>query len=204
MEEEKNINTEQKKQDEQNNDINIEENPDDKEITEKEIKEIIDYMSTWTIEKYEKDHEIREALQLLKNKMIKDEKEKEIMMEELRKKENIAQATDINKEDVKEEQITFKEDEKITADNKINDNKNNEEVFKDNLDEDQKKLLEKTWNKSTKPEFGEKIINEKGDKEIIIPNDKDKKTKKKVCIYFFIFNYRSKQLATIVQLLNLY
>ena len=161
-------------------------------------------MSTWTIEKYEKDHEIREALQLLKNKMIKDEKEKEIMMEELRKKENIAQATDINKEDEKEKQITFKEDEKITADNKINDNKNNEEVFKDNLDDDQKKLLEKTWNKSTKPEFGEKIINEKGDKEIIIPNDKDKKTRKKVCIYFFIFNYRSKQLATIVQLLNLY
>ena len=187
MEEENNINKEPEKKEEKINDNNICENTHNKEITENEIKEIIDYLSTWTVEKYEKDHEVREALQLLKNKMIKEEKEKEIMMDKLRKKQNIAQATDINKDNIKEKQVTFKEDEKISADNIINNNnnnKNNEEVFKDNLDDNQKKILEKTWDKSTKPELGERIINEKGDKEIIISNDKDKKTKKKVRILF--------------------
>ena len=29
-------------------------------------------------------------------------------------------------------------------------------------------MLEKNWNSSTKPDYGEKIVNEKGDKEIII------------------------------------
>ena len=184
MEADNNINKESIKEEEKNNDINTQENNDDKEVTEKEIKEIIDYISTWTVEKYEKDHEIREALQLLKNKMIKEEKEKENRMNELRRKEGIVQETDINKDNnIKEKQVIFKEDEKIKTDNVINDNKNNEEVFKDNLDDDQKKILEKTWNKSTKPEFGEKIINEKGDKEIITTDDKDKKIKKKVRIY---------------------
>ena len=193
MEEENNINKEPEKKEEKINDNNICENTDDKEITENEIKEIIDYISTWTVEKYEKDHEVREALQLLKNKMIKEGEEKEIMMDKLRKKQNIAQATDINKDNIKEKQVTFKEDEKISADNIINNNnKNNEEVFKDNLDDNQKKILEKTWDKSTKPELGEKIINEKGDKEIIMSNYKDKKTKKKVRILFFNFNYRIK------------
>ena len=53
------------------------------------------------------------------------------------------------------------------------------------MDEKEKELLEKNWNSSTKPEYGEKIVNEKGDKEIIINNDK--KAKKVIIIYNIIY-----------------
>ena len=47
------------------------------DISEEEMNDIISYINSWSYEKYEKDMEVREALQLLKNKMIKDEQEKE-------------------------------------------------------------------------------------------------------------------------------
>ena len=157
---------------------NNEELPE-QEITEEEMKSIINYINNWDYEKYERDLEVREALLLLRDKMKKDEKEKEKQFNELKRKENLTSEKRDNKE---EENIkNYFEEEKIEQDNKYytkyNEN-NNINVFKDELSEQEKEFLEKNWNRSTKPEFGEKIVNEKGDKEKIIYNSDDKKEKK--------------------------
>jgi len=149
------------------------------EITEEEMKSIINYINNWDYEKYERDLEVREALLLLRDKMKKDEKEKEKQFNELKRKENLTSEKRDNKE---EENIkNYFEEEKTEQDNKYytkyNEN-NNINVFKDELSEQEKEFLEKNWNRSTKPEFGEKIVNEKGDKEKIIYNSDDKKEKK--------------------------
>ena len=143
------------------------------------MKSIINYINNWDYEKYERDLEVREALLLLRDKMKKDEKEKEKQFNELKRKENLTSEKRDNKE---EENIkNYFEEEKIEQDNKYytkyNEN-NNINVFKDELSEQEKEFLEKNWNRSTKPEFGEKIVNEKGDKEKIIYNSDDKKEKK--------------------------
>ena len=149
------------------------------EITEEEMKSIINYINNWDYEKYERDLEVREALLLLRDKMKKDEKEKEKQFNELKRKESLTS----EKRDHKEEENikNYFEEEKIEQDNKYytkyNEN-NNINVFKDELSEQEKEFLEKNWNRSTKPEFGEKIVNEKGDKEKIIYNSDDKKEKK--------------------------
>ena len=141
------------------------------------MKNIINYINTWDYEKYERDSEVREALLLLRTKMKQEEEEREKKLSELRRKENIISETNINNGD-EGNKIDFKE-EKIEVDKKnmtvYNDN-NNINVFKDELSEKEKEMLEKNWKTSTKPEFGEKIINEKGDKEII--RDENKVTKK--------------------------
>ena len=109
--------------------------------------------------------------------MKQEEEEREKKLNELKRKENIISETNINNGD-EGNKIDSKE-EKIDVDQKnmtvINDN-NNINVFRDELSEKEKELLEKNWKTSTKPEFGEKIINEKGDKEII--RDENKVAKK--------------------------
>ena len=171
--EDKNLNINQNTNENTNN-INDLPEPD---ITEEEMKNIINYINTWDYEKYERDSEIREALLLLRTKMKQEEEEKEKKMNELKRKENIISETNINNGD-ESNKIDFKE-EKIEVDKKnmttYNDN-NNINVFRDELSEKEKELLEKNWKTSTKPEFGEKIINEKGDKEII--RDENKVAKK--------------------------
>ena len=156
------------------NNINDLPEPD---ITEEEMKNIINYINTWDYEKYERDSEVREALLLLRTKMKQEEEEREKKLNELKRKENIISETNINNGD-EGNKIDFKE-EKIDVDQKnmtvFNDN-NNINVFRDELSEKEKELLEKNWKTSTKPEFGEKIINEKGDKEII--RDENKVAKK--------------------------
>ena len=156
------------------NNINDLPEPD---ITEEEMKNIINYINTWDYEKYERDSEVREALLLLRTKMKQEEEEREKKLNELKRKENIIFETNINNGD-EGNKIDSKE-EKIDVDQKnmtvINDN-NNINVFRDELSEKEKELLEKNWKTSTKPEFGEKIINEKGDKEII--RDENKVAKK--------------------------
>ena len=164
-----------------NKDLNEKtEEPPEPEISEEEMKNIIDYVNTWDYEKYERDMEVREALLLLRNKMKQEEEEKEKQLNELRRKENLISESDINKnkaDDIK----NYFEEEKLEGDNKYltkyTDN-NDVNVFKDELSEKEKEYLEKNWNRSTRPEFGEKIVNEKGDKEVIIPNNDDKKEKK--------------------------
>ena len=157
------------------------------EITEEEMKNIINYINTWDYEKYKRDSEIREALLLLKNKMNQEELEKDKQLNELKRKENIIFETNINKDtndnnNYNESIKNFFEEEKIEGDNKyytkyIENNNNN--VFRDELSEKEKEYLEKNWNRSTRPEFGEKIVNVKGDKEIIIYNNDEKKEKEK-------------------------
>ena len=173
--EEKNLNVNQNTNYNENiNSINDLPEPD---ITEEEMKNIINYINTWDYEKYERDSEVREALLLLRTKMKQEEEEREKKLNELRRKENIISETNINNGD-EGNKIDFKE-EKIEVDKKnmtiYNDN-NNINVFKDELSEKEKEMLEKNWKTSTKPEFGEKIINEKGDKEII--RDENKAVKK--------------------------
>ena len=166
-----------------NKEQNLNEKKDDTpepEISEEEMKNIINYINTWDYEKYEKDMEVREALLLLRNKMIQEEEEKEKQLNELRKKENLISESNI-KNDNTENIKNYFEEEKIEGDDKYltkYDENKNINVFKDELSEKEKEYLEKNWNRSTKPEFGEKIVNEKGDKEIIICNNDDKKEKK--------------------------
>ena len=151
------------------------------EISEEEMKNIIDYINTWDYEKYEKDMEVREALLLLRHKMKQDEEEKEKQLNELKRKENVISESNINKDNTQNIKNYF-EEEKIEGDNKYftkyNENNNNINAFKDELSEQEKEYLEKNWNRSTRPDFGEKIVNEKGDKEVIITNNDDKTVKK--------------------------
>ena len=137
------------------------------EISENEMKEIIEFINNWDYEKYERDSEVREALLLLRSKMKQEEKEKDKKFEELRKREKNDKKNNINKDD----DDLYKEED-IKDDNKYSDEIENKNKVNIELSEQEKEILEKNWNSSTRPEYGEKIVNEKGDKEIIINNDK--------------------------------
>ena len=158
-----------------NNKVNIDDQPEP-EITENEMKEIIDFINNWDYEKYERDSEVREALLLLRSKMKKEEEEKAQQLKELRIKEkNEIINNQINNDNIEEEEN--QNDNLYTPEQINNNNKINVE-----LSEKEKEKLEKNWNSSTKPDYGEKIVNEKGDKEIIINNDKNDKKMKKVIL----------------------
>ena len=158
-----------------NNNINIDDQPEP-EITESEMKEIIDFINNWDYEKYERDSEVREALLLLRSKMKKEEEEKAQQLKELRIKEKNEIINNQNDNDNVEEKEN-QNDNLYIPDQINNNNKINVE-----LSEKEKEMLEKNWNSSTKPDYGEKIVNEKGDKEIIINNDKNDKKMKKVIL----------------------
>ena len=168
-----------------NKDDNTQTNVDDlpePEISENELKDIIDFINNWDYEKYERDSEVREALLLLRNKMKKEEEEKAQKLNELRlkeKNENIQKENkDINIiEEDKNEKDIFISDQ--LDNNKINN------VIHEELSEKEKEMLEKNWNSSTKLEYGEKIVNEKGDKEIII-NNNENQSKKVIYIHIMI------------------
>lgn len=183
----------------QNININTKENIDElpePEISEEEMKSIINYINTWDFEKYQRDLEVREALLLLRHKMKEEEKEKEKQFNLLKKKETIIPDKNINN-DNNQKNIKVLEEEKLEPDNKNNDisinNNINENVFKDELSEKEKELLEKNWNSSTKPEFGEKIVNEKGDKEIIINDDIKNKKVNNIINNIFILQSRKEK-----------
>ena len=165
-----------------NNNINIDDQPEP-EITESEMKEIIDFINNWDYEKYERDAEVREALLLLRTKMKQEEEEKAKKLNELRIKEKIEEKNyEKNKDnnDIKNEKEIFNEES-------YNNNANNMNKINTELSEKDKEILEKNWVYSTKPEYGDKIVNEKGDKEIIISNNNDNK-KKKVILYFILMH----------------
>ena len=157
-----------------NNNINIDDQPEP-EITESEMKEIIDFINNWDYEKYERDSEVREALLLLRSKMKKEEEEKAQQLKELRIKEKNETINNLMDNDNIENQEN--QNGNLYIEDQINNNKINVE-----LSEKEKEMLEKNWNSSTKPDYGEKIVNEKGDKEIIINNDKNDKKMKKVIL----------------------
>ena len=122
-------------------------------ITENEMKEIIDFINNWDYEKYERDSEVREALLLLRSKMKKEEEEKAQQLEELRIKEKNAIINNNIKEENKNDNIYIEDQSK-------NNNKVNIE-----LSEQEKEILEKNWNSSTKPEYGEEISKRMEQKE---------------------------------------
>ena len=181
----------------ENKNKNINENLDEvpePNITEEEMKSIINYINTWDYEKYERDLEVREALLLLRNKMKQEEEEKEKQLKQLKKKEDIITETNINNDTNQNIKKIF-EEEKIEGDNKYftnyNDNNNSHEnVFKDELSEQEKEFLEKNWNRSTKPDFGEKIVNEKGDKEIVINENMKVKKVNNYMLLILLLLYR--------------
>ena len=141
------------------------------DISEEEMNDIISYINSWDYEKYERDMEIREALQLLKNKMLKDEKEKEEKLNQLREKEkrdmienkilndnnnnqNQNEDNNNNNNNNNNEQETNNlintnyynyNNDNLNNENDINNNNNYQE-----LTEEEKLNLEKNWNSSVK------------------------------------------------------
>ena len=150
-------------------------------ITENEMNDIIAYINSWDYEKYQRDKEIREAFQLLKSKMIKDEKEKEKELNKLKKTEYNYTLNGVKMKQNENENINNLEDNLnyIEKDNEYNINQinNNEELFEKKkettkeLTNEEKIILEKNWNNSTKIERNGQVINEKGDKDIILNNE---------------------------------
>ena len=148
-------------------------------ITENEMNDIIAYINSWDYEKYQRDKEIREAFQLLKSKMIKDEKEKEKELNKLKKIEQNYTLSGIkmNQNENVDENINYREEDNNYNLNINNDDNNNEDLLNNNkkeikeLTNEEKIILEKNWNNSTKIERNGQVINEKGDKDIILNNE---------------------------------
>ena len=134
------------------------------EISEEEMNEIINYISNWDYKKYERDMEVREAFQLLKNKMIKEEKKNEQKLKELRKKEKNEEIENKKLNESLEENIEKNnnlENETLNDQQIIKENNNNENINEENLintnnninkelTEEEKLRLEKNWNNSVK------------------------------------------------------
>ena len=140
------------------------------DISEEEMNDIISYINSWDYEKYERDMEIREALQLLKNKMLKDEKEKEEKLNQLREKEKrdmienkILNDNNNNQNQNEDNNNNNNNNNEQETNNLINtnyynyntDNLNNENDINNNnnyqeLTEEEKLNLEKNWNSSVK------------------------------------------------------
>lgn len=181
-------------------------------ITENEMNDIIAYINSWDYEKYQRDKEIREAFQLLKSKMIKDEKEKEKELKKLKKIEQNYTLSGVktNQNENIEENINYIENNNNYDINITNNNNNNEEQINNDkkeikeLTNEEKIILEKNWNNSTKIERNGQVINEKGDKDILINNEnlEEKKNDKLIVkyIYLLLLFFRNKYL--IIQTIN--
>ena len=181
-------------------------------ITENEMNDILAYINSWDYEKYQRDKEIREAFQLLKSKMIKDEKEKEKELKKLKKIEQNYTLSGVktNQNENIEENINYIENNNNYDINITNNNNNNEEQINNDkkeikeLTNEEKIILEKNWNNSTKIERNGQVINEKGDKDILINNEnlEEKKNDKLIVkyIYLLLLFFRNKYL--IIQTIN--
>ena len=180
-------------------------------ITENEMNDIIAYINSWDYEKYQRDKEIREAFQLLKSKMIKDEKEKEKELNKLKKIEQNYTLSGVktNQNENIEENINYIENNNNYDINITNNNNNEEQINNDKkeikeLTNEEKIILEKNWNNSTKIERNGQVINEKGDKDILINNEnlEEKKNDKLIVkyIYLLLLFFRNKYL--IIQTIN--
>ena len=123
-----------------NKDDNTQTNVDDlpePEISENELKDIIDFINNWDYEKYERDSEVREALLLLRNKMKKEEEEKAQKLNELRLKEKNENIQKENKDiNIIEED---KNEKDIFIPDQLDNNKNNN-VIHEELSEKEKEM----------------------------------------------------------------
>ena len=181
-------------------------------ITENEMNDIIAYINSWDYEKYQRDKEIREAFQLLKSKMIKDEKEKEKELKKLKKIEQnyTLSGVKMNQNENIEENINYIENNNNYDINITNNNNNNEEQLNNDkkeikeLTNEEKIILEKNWNNSTKIERNGQVINEKGDKDILINNEnlEEKKNDKLIVKYIYLLLYFFRNKYSIIQTIN--
>ena len=96
-----------------NNNIPLE--PEEDEIKQEDIKDIVDYLSNLDYEKYSRDMEIKEALMILKTKMDKVQEEEDKELE----KQN--------------EKIKIIEDNNLTIYNKQNEEKQNDNKIKEKI-----------------------------------------------------------------------
>lgn len=109
-------------------------------ITENEMDEIVSFIAGMTYEQYQYDREIREALMLIKSKMMKEEEEKQKRM----------------KEEYENEKKQLKENEEQNNNNAIinysddinNNSKQKIEQYNKDLTFEEKTALEKNWNNS--------------------------------------------------------
>ena len=106
------------------------------EITENEMKEIIDFINNWDYEKYERDSEVREALLLLRSKMKKEEEEKAQQLEELRIKEKNAIINNNIKEENKNDNIYIEDQSKNNNKVNIELSKQEKEILEKNLQDE--------------------------------------------------------------------
>ena len=130
---------------------------EDGEITEKEMNDIIQFISALDYEKYQKDMEMREALHVLKYKMEKEQKEKEERFKELQRKNKVIGV--INNEK-KNEDENDKENENENEYNNVKEEiitpimtyeiqkENDKDKEKKELTQEEKQILEKNWNNS--------------------------------------------------------
>ena len=136
-----------------NNNIPLE--PEEDEIKQEDIKDIVDYLSNLDYEKYSRDMEIKEALMILKTKMDKVQEEEDKELE----KQN--------------EKIKIIEDNNLTIYNKQNEEKQNDNKIKE-------KILNEQNTININNNENENIVNNeiKEPKEII--NEEEIKKKDKI------------------------
>ena len=113
----------------------------EEDIAENEMDDIIKYMNGLSFEQYQKDMEIKEALQLIKSKMIKEEEEKLQKMKEEYQQEinqnfflrNTAFINNNNEQNSKEET-----------------NKEEKQDIKNQQSKEDIEVLENNWNNSVR------------------------------------------------------
>ena len=113
----------------------------EEDIAENEMDDIIKYINGLSFEQYQKDMEIKEALQLIKSKMIKEEEEKLQKMKEEYQQEinqnfflrNTAFINNNNEQNSKEET-----------------NKEEKQDIKNQQSKEDSEVLESNWNNSVR------------------------------------------------------
>ena len=111
-----------------NNNIPLE--PEEDEIKQEDIKDIVDYLSNLDYEKYSRDMEIKEALMILKTKMEKVQDEKDKEQEKQNEKVKIIEDNDLticNKKNEENENENKNKGEIVGEQNTINFNRNENE-----------------------------------------------------------------------------
>lgn len=109
----------------------------DDKMNEEEMNQIIKYISDLDFDKYQKDLEIREAFQLLKNKIKKEEKEKQILTE--------TNGDNSIKQTVKNKEI---EDLSINQQQEASSIQEEEKKPLKELTDEEKIMMEQNWNSS--------------------------------------------------------
>lgn len=110
----------------------------EEDIAENEMDDIIKFINGLSFEQYQKDMEIKEALQLIKSKMIKEEEDKQQRMKEEYQQE-INQSILLGNKDYNNEQNS-----KVISNKEQTQDKTNQQTKEDIG------VLESNWNNSVR------------------------------------------------------